>query len=243
MIVIPAIDIHEDRCVRIAEGRAQPEAVYADDPLAVAQRWAHQGARWLHVIDYDGLAAGRPSQLEVIAAIATIGVPVQAEGGFRTMEAIEAGFASGVARVLVDAAALGVARAASRRFPDRVAALLTVRSGRSGTHLEGKRASPDPIGSARALVAGGIRRIVYTDLARDGSLAGPDCPALEAFVRAVGVPVIAAGGVASPDDLVALERIGIEGAVVGRALYEGRLELRSMTDWQKSKSPRRLGHR
>ena len=233
MIVIPAIDIYAGRCVRMAEGGARPEAVYAHDPAAVARRWSRQGARWLHVIDFDGLAAGRPVQLELVGAIAAVGVPVQVGGGFRTMEDVEAGFASEVARVLLDSAALDVAGEASRRFADRVAALLSVRSGRVVAGKEAGSSSPDPIVLGKALVASGIRRIVYTDLARDGSLAGPDIPSLEAFVRTVAVPVIAAGGVASLDDLVALEQIGVEGVVVGRALYEGRLDLPTLSGQQK----------
>ncbi|MDR7481006.1 MAG: HisA/HisF-related TIM barrel protein [Armatimonadota bacterium] len=231
MIIIPAIDIHAGRCVRMTEGGARPETVYADDPLTVARRWSRQGARWLHVIDCDGLAVGRPVQLALVGAIAAVGVPVQVGGGFRTMEDVEAGFASGVARVLVDSDAVNIAEAASRRFGDKVAALLAVQSDRVVASHKGGR-SPDPIGLGKVLVARGIRRIIYTDLARDGSLAGPDLPSLEAFVRTVGAPVIAAGGVASLDDLVALERLGVEGVVVGRALYEGQLDLLDLTSRQ-----------
>lgn len=228
MIVIPAIDIHAGRCVRMARDGTKPEAVYADDPVEMARRWSSQGARWLHVIDFEGLSARRPVQLELVAAIAAVGVPVQVGGGFRTLKDLGEGLASGAARVLLETAALVVAQEASRRFGERVAALLTVKDGRV-TGDEGlETAAADPISLGKALAASGIRRIVHTDLTRDGTLAGPDVPALEAFVRAVTVPVIAAGGVTSRADLAALARIGVEAVVVGRALYEGWLELEGL---------------
>jgi len=229
MIIIPAIDIHAGRCVRMAQDGTKAEVVYADNPVEMARRWSRRGARWLHVVDFEGLSARRPVQLELLAAIAAVGVPVQAAGGFRTLKDLEEGLALGAARVLLDAATLDVAQEASRRFQGSVAALLAVRDGRVTVDEGPGHASADPISLGKALAASGIRRIVYTDLARDGTLAGPDIPALEAFVRAVAVPVIAAGGVTSLADLTALERIGVEAVVVGRALYEGLLELQTLT--------------
>lgn len=226
MIIIPAIDIQGGRCVRVTQDATGPEAVYALDPVEVTRGWARQGARWLHVIDLEGLVAGHPVQIDLIRAMTAVGVPVQVGGGYRTVEDLEAGFACGAARVLLDATALRVATEAGRRFGDRVAALLTVRNGRLAAAQV--NSSADPITLGKTIVARGIRRIVYSDIVRDGTLAGPDIPALKTFVRGVAIPVIAAGGVASHDDLVALERIGVEGVVIGRALYEGRLQLRAL---------------
>lgn len=228
MIIIPAIDIHAGRCVRMAQDGTKPDAVYGNDPVEMARRWSRQGARWLHVIDFEGLFARRPMQLELVAAIAAVGVPVQVGGGFRTLKNLEEGLASGAARVLMDPATLDVAREAGRRFGERVAALLAVKDARVTVDEGPEDASVDPISLGKALAASGIRRIVYTDLTRDGTLAGPDIPALGAFVRAVAVPVIAAGGVTSLADLTALARIGMEAVVVGRALYEGWLDLRGL---------------
>lgn len=231
MIIIPAIDIHEGLCVRATQDATQdairPEVVYAPDPVEVARGWARQGASWLHVIDLEGILAGYPIQLDVIRAITTVGVPVQVGGGFRTVEDLEAGFACGVARVLLDAAGLPAATEATRRFGNRIAALLIVKNG--SVAADGVASSSDPISLGQAIVASGIRRFVYSDLGRDGTLAGPDIPALEAFVRGVAVPVIAAGGIASHADLAALGRVGVEAVVIGRALYEGRLQLRTLT--------------
>lgn len=223
MIIIPAIDIQRGRCVRATQDATGAEAVYAPDPVEVARGWARQGARWLHVIDLEGVAAGHPMQLDVIQAITAVGVPVQVGGGFRSVEDLEAGFACGAARVLLDATAPPVAMEAGRRFGDRVAALLLVRNGRLATAPA--NSPSDPIILGKTIVACGIRRIVYSDIVRDGTLAGPDIPAIKAFVRGVAVSIIAAGGVASRDDIVALEGIGVEGVVIGRALYEGRLRL------------------
>jgi phosphoribosylformimino-5-aminoimidazole carboxamide ribotide isomerase len=222
VIVIPAVDIQEGLCVRGTRDALGREAVYASDPVAVARRWAAQGARWLHVIDLEGIAAGHPVQLDLVRAIAAVGVPVQVGGGFRTLEEVAQGLACGAARVLLDATALEVAAAAVRAFDDRVAALLVAGGGRA----DGDRRAEASLALARALAARQVRRIVYSDLARDGTLAGPDLPALAALMREVTVPVIVAGGIASRDDLVALARLGAEGAVVGRALYEGRLRFR-----------------
>ncbi len=228
MIVIPAIDIHAGRCIRMTQDGTKPEAVYGDDPVKMARRWSHQGARWLHVIDFEGLSARRPVQLELVAAIAVVGVAVQVGGGFRTLKDLEEGLATGAARVLMETAALDTAREAGRRFGERVAALLAVRDGRVTVDEGPEDASADPISLGKALAASGIRRIVYTDLTRDGTLAGPDIPALGDFVRAVAVPVIAAGGITSLADLTALARIGMEAVVVGRALHEGWLDLRGL---------------
>lgn len=229
MIIIPAIDIHDGRCVRMARGASRPEVVYADDPAEIAVGWVRQGARWLHVIDLDGMVAGRPMQLDVVRPVAAVGVPIQLGGGFRTLDAIEAGLSVGVERVLLDGISPALAQQASRNFGERVACLLAVRNGRLAADAWPDTVAANPISRGKALVAAGILRFIYVDVARDGTLNGPDIPPLEAFSQAVAVPVIAAGGVGSQADLDALKRIGLEGVIVGRALYEGRLDLRRLT--------------
>lgn len=227
MIVIPAIDIRGGRCVRLIQGDAQRERVYADDPVQVAREWTLQGARWLHVVDLDGAFAGRPVHLDLLRAItASTDVPVQAGGGFRTLEDIEAGLDAGAARVVLGTAALGLAEEANRRFGERVAAAVDVKDGRVAAEGWVTFQDSDPATWGRALAARGIRRFIYTDIARDGMLAGPDVAGVAAFIAAMGVPVIASGGVASPEDVRNLERVGVEGVIVGRALYEGGIDLK-----------------
>jgi len=226
MLVIPAIDLRHRRCVRLIQGDAGRELVYADDPLLVAARWAQQGARWLHVVDLDGALAGRPVQLDLVRAIVQhSGVPVQVGGGFRTAEDVETGLAIGAARVIVGTAASRLAGALSSRYGERVAVAVDVKAGRVAVKGWTEVRDLDPISLGRQLVAQGISRFVYTDAGRDGMLAGPDLDSVRAFMESVGVPVIAAGGIASNRDISALGELGVEGVVVGRALYEGKVDL------------------
>ncbi len=225
MEIIPAIDVWRGRCVRLVPGDARPQTVYADDPVEAATRWAHQGARWLHVVDLEGTLAGHPVQLGLIRSIAAVGVPIQVDGGVRAVSHLEEVLDAGAARVLLGTDALTLAEEASRQFGERVAVSLGVRDGRVAVNGWTMLSAADPINLGKMLAARGICRIVYTDIARDGTLAGPDAPTIGAFVRAVAVPVIAAGGVASEADLAALARTGVEGVIVGRALYEGRMHL------------------
>ncbi|MBI3974920.1 MAG: 1-(5-phosphoribosyl)-5-[(5-phosphoribosylamino)methylideneamino]imidazole-4-carboxamide isomerase [Armatimonadetes bacterium] len=226
MIIIPAIDIRRGRCVRLIQGDAAREFVYADDPVAMARRWMDEGARWLHIVDLDGAFSGHPVHLDLLRAIATaIPVPIQAGGGFRTLDDIADGLLAGAARIIVGSAAPALAEEAARRFGDRVAVAIDVKAGHVAVAGWTAVSAHEAVPLGRALVARGIRRFIYTDVSRDGTMIGPNLKALRAFVRAVPAPVIAAGGIASPADLAALERAGVEGAVMGRALYEGRLNL------------------
>jgi phosphoribosylformimino-5-aminoimidazole carboxamide ribotide isomerase len=199
--------------------------VYADDPVEAATRWAREGARWLHVVDLEGTLTGHPVQLDLIRSIAAVGVPIQVDGGVRAVSHLEEVLDAGAARVLLGTDALTLAEEASRQFGERVAVSLGIRDGRVAVNGWTVLSAADPISLGKMLAARGICRIVYTDIARDGTLAGPDAATIGAFVRAVAVPVIAAGGVASEADLAALARTGVEGVIVGRALYEGRMHL------------------
>lgn len=229
MLIIPAIDIRNGRCVRLVQGDARREVAYADDPVAVATGWARQGARWLHVVDLDGALAGHPRHLDLVGAIvAETRVPVQVGGGFRTFQDIEAGLRAGAARVIVGTAALRLGEELGRRYGERVAASLDFKDG--GIAVKGwtKVVESDPIMLGRQLTARGIRRFIVTSVKRDGTLAGPDVDGVRAFMRAVDVPVIAAGGIASNADVIALAELGVEGVIVGRALYEGRVDLAAL---------------
>lgn len=226
MLVIPAIDIRGGSTVRLLQGDGGRALVYGDDPLAWARRWAGGGAQWLHVVDLDGAFAGRPVHLDLIRQICACGVPVQAGGGFRTVESIEAALGAGAARVVVGTAARDLGTAL-RWLGDRVAVSLDVRDGRVALRGWTEQTAMDAAALASELRALGATRFIYTDIARDGMLAGPDVGAVRAFVDAAGVPVIVAGGIASEADLTAVAGTRVEGVIVGRALYEGRIDLAS----------------
>jgi phosphoribosylformimino-5-aminoimidazole carboxamide ribotide isomerase len=227
MMVIPAIDLRGGRCVRLVQGDRARELVYSDDPVAVARHWAAQGARWLHVVDLDGAFAGRPVHLEIIKAITgTTSLPVQVGGGFRTLADLDAGLGAGAARIILGTSAIGLGAHAAR-LGDRVAASVDVKDGQVTEQGWEVLTGRDPVAAARTLTALGYPRLIYTDARRDGTMEGVDPEAVRRFVREVGVPVIAAGGIASEADLDALASTGVEGVIVGRALYEGRIDLRT----------------
>lgn len=232
MLVIPAVDIRGGRCVRLIQGAADQERVYADDPVAAATRWEAQGAPWVHVVDLDGAFAGMPQNADVILRlIAAVRVPVQVGGGVRTVEAVERLLGQGAARVILGTAAVSspaVLREACRRFGDRIAVAIDARGGYAATEGWVTTTGEPAEAVAIRIVRAGVRRIIYTDISRDGMLEGPNLAAFHAILQAVDVPVIASGGVASVEDLHTLRRLeaeGLEGVIVGRALYEGRVRL------------------
>lgn len=223
MIIIPAIDIRKGRVVRLLQGDPGREQVYGSDPVGQAERFRDLGAAWLHVVDLDGAFEGRPVHLEVIRAMAGLGVRLQAGGGFRTAESIAAGLAAGASRIVVGTAAMVLGKELAA-FGDGVAVALDVRGGRLAVEGWTRQTTLELFAVAARLRRLGIGRFIYTDIERDGTLTGPDLRALAAFVDKVGAPVIVGGGVSGPADLEAVAAAGVEGVIVGRALYEGRLE-------------------
>ncbi len=231
--VIPAIDLKGGRCVRLVQGRLDAETVYGDDPVAVARRWVAAGAPRLHVVDLDGAVAGRPIARDLVVAIARAAgsVPVQVGGGIRRREELDAYLAAGVDRVVLGTAALEDRRLvaeAAVAHPGRVWVGLDARDGRLAVRGWLETTAADPVEAARALAALAIGGFVVTDIGRDGTLAGPNLARLLDVARAVPVPVVASGGVASAEDirrLAAAEGGRLAGAVVGRALYAGTLDL------------------
>ncbi|MDR7456646.1 MAG: 1-(5-phosphoribosyl)-5-[(5-phosphoribosylamino)methylideneamino]imidazole-4-carboxamide isomerase [Armatimonadota bacterium] len=228
MTVYPAIDLMGGRAVRLRQGDPARRSTVGHDPVALARHWAAAGARWLHVVDLDAAMAGAPRHLALVAELCRVAaVPVQLGGGLRTIEDLRAAFDAGAARAVLGTAALDDAllAAAVGEFGDRLAVAVDARGGRVAADGWRRISSRTAIEHARRLAAVGVRRLVYTDVARDGMLGGPDVATLEALVRATGVAVIASGGIASADDLRAVAAAGAEGAIVGRALYEGYLTL------------------
>lgn len=237
MIVIPAIDLRAGRCVRLLRGDFARETVYADDPLLVAQTWCHRGASWLHVVDLDGARHGEPMQAELIERIiqAVPGVRVQVGGGVRTLSAIERWLTAGAARVVVGTVAVErpqlIAEAIRLFGSEALVVALDSREGWVATR-GWESLSPVTVDEAAAQLRDvGIRRVLVTDIDRDGALSRPNAE-LMARIASRGLSVLASGGVSDREDLVALARIpGVEGAIVGRALYEGRLQLTRPEDW------------
>ncbi len=228
MEIIPAIDIRDGRCVRLLQGDPGRMLVYGDDPVEMARRWVLEGARRLHVVDLDGAFLGRPVHLELVEAIAGLGVPVQVGGGFRTLDDLKAALAAGAERVIVSTAAFALTEEAGRQLGDELVVAIDVKDGQVVFKGWTSMSGIDAVSLAKDLTARGIRRFIYTDIARDGMLAGPAVAALHTLVHAVATPVIAAGGIGTEADLATVERTGVEGVIVGRALYEGRVDLRRM---------------
>lgn len=228
--LIPAVDVRAGRCVRLLQGRYEDETVYSDDPVAMAQRWQREGATRLHVVDLDGARSGAPQNLEVIAAIVNaLDIPVQVGGGVRSEATIESLLALGAARVIIGSRACHEPEFAHRvaaRWGDRIIVGIDAKDGRVAVHGWQDVTEVTAAVMARQMQDLGVARIIFTDISRDGTLAGPNLESLREVVGSVTIPVIASGGVSTSDDIVKLstER-GVEGVIVGKALYAGSIKL------------------
>ena len=232
MILYPAIDLKGGACVRLLRGDMAAATVYGTDPGAQAAAFAAAGCERLHVVDLDGAFAGEARNAAAVASIlASVSVPVQLGGGIRDRAAVERWLEAGVARVILGTAAVedpGLVREVARAHPGRIAVGIDARGGRVATRGWAEVTGTDATDLARAFEDAGIAAIIYTDIERDGAMQGPNVAATAALARAVDVPVIASGGVSSLADLTALRDAGgIAGAISGRALYDGALDLRA----------------
>ena len=231
MLILPAIDLRGGQCVRLRQGDYAQETVFGADPAAMARRWVEQGACWLHLVDLDGAREGRPVNGDSVRAIIrAAGVPCQLGGGLRTDAHVEEAIAWGVTRVVVGTRALRDpewCQSLCRRFPGRVAVGIDARNGRVA--VEGWLEASDctALDLARQCADWGAAAIIYTDISRDGMLEGPNVEATAELAAAVAVPIIASGGVTTLDDVARLAARGLYGCIIGRALYEGRLDLAS----------------
>lgn len=229
MEVWPAIDLRAGRCVRLQQGDYQRETVFGDDPGAMARHWVAQGARRLHIVDLDAARAGRPIQLPSIRRIVEqSGVPCQLGGGVRGQAAIEEMLDLGIERLVVGTAAVRQPdwfRQMCRQFPGRLALGIDARGGRVATDAWLSTSELSALDLARSFAGEPLAAIVYTDIARDGMLTGPNLEAMAQMQSAVDVPVIASGGVSSGADVARLAEAGLAGCIIGRALYEGALSL------------------
>jgi phosphoribosylformimino-5-aminoimidazole carboxamide ribotide isomerase len=227
-VVLPALDVLEGRCVRLAGGDRTRVTIEGGDPEDAARRFTADGASLLHLVDLDGAFSGVPTPglVERIVAAAN-GAPVQAGGGYRTIAAVQSALAAGAARVIVGTAALSPSflREAATRFGERLVVAVDARD--ELVVVDGwARSSALPAPElAQTCAEVGVRRLLVTSATRDGSLAGPDLDLLQSVIAASGLPVLAAGGIASLDDLMRLSEVGCEGAVLGSALWSGRVRL------------------
>ena len=233
MIIYPAIDMRQGRCVRLLQGRAEQETVYFEDPVAVALRWEADGAAWLHLVDLDGAMSEESGNRAIAKRIfAALRIPVQFGGGLRTMKDLNEILEAGAARAVVGTAAVQhpeFLAKALQRFGERIVVGIDARNGRVATHGWNQVGSLEAVAFAQTLARTGVQRVVYTDISKDGMLAGPNLEATKRLAADSQLKVVASGGVASLDDLRALrglENIGIEGAIVGKALYERRFTLK-----------------
>lgn len=230
MILYPAIDLKDGQCVRLLHGEMDKATVFGDDPAAQAAAFEAAGCEWLHLVDLNGAFAGQPVNAAAVESILSrVNVPAQLGGGIRDMATIEMWLTKGLARVILGTVAVenpDLVRQAAREFPGRIAVGIDARDGRVATRGWADQTDVLATDLARRFEDAGVAAIIYTDIGRDGAMTGPNVEATADLARSVSIPVIASGGVSSLEDLIALRDTGvIAGAISGRALYDGAIDL------------------
>ncbi len=235
MLVIPAIDLREGRCVRLFQGDFDQETSYSADPREVGERWKASGARRLHVVDLDGAQAGHPVQTDIVRALCELGMPVQLGGGLRSIEHLEEAINAGVDRVILGTAAIDnpelLQESVDRFGSERIVLGVDARDGYVAVRGWKEVSTVSAVEIIEDALSAGIERVIYTDIDRDGTLTSPNFEETARVAR-IGPAIIASGGVARMDDLWHLSRIrNVEGAIVGRALYDGTISINSANGW------------
>ena len=232
MEIVPAIDMMDGKCVRLVQGKFDESTVFGDDPAEMAKRWEHEGARRLHLVDLNGSRLGAPQEIESVKRIvASVGIMVQLGGGIRSLEIARQMLDLGVGRVIIGTSAAldsDLAEVVFRELGEKAVLAVDARDGRVAIKGWEETTREPAVDFARRMQALGARRVIYTDISRDGMLQGPNIPAIKRMAEALEIPVIASGGVSSVEDigaLKALEGVGVEGAILGKALYTGALTL------------------
>lgn len=229
MIIYPAIDVKDGRCVRLVQGQFTDVTVYSDNPVEMARKFEQMGAQYLHVVDLDGARLGEPRNTAIVSEMAVkLGIPVQLGGGIRTIEMIEIILCKGIHRVILGTSAVkdpNLVKRALQTFENNLAVGIDAKNGMVAIEGWAKTSEFTAIGFAKKMQELGARTIIYTDISRDGMLAGPNLKAMEEMVKAVDIEVIASGGVKSIDDIRNLKNIGVAGVIVGKALYTGDVDL------------------
>jgi len=236
MLIIPAIDLKDGRCVRLFQGEMDKETVYFEDPVAAAKHWIAEGASFLHIVDLNGAVEGRPVHTKEVEAICKqAGLSVELGGGLRSVETVEAALNLGVSRVVIGTAAYDNAeflRTLCKRFPGKVVVGIDARQGKVAVKGWKETTAMDAVELAKRCAGDGVARIVYTDISRDGTSGGVNLDETVKIARAVNIPIVASGGVATLDDirkLLPLEIEGVEGVIVGKALYSGAFSFKDAT--------------
>ncbi|MFA5093087.1 MAG: 1-(5-phosphoribosyl)-5-[(5-phosphoribosylamino)methylideneamino]imidazole-4-carboxamide isomerase [Candidatus Omnitrophota bacterium] len=232
MLILPAIDLRGGKVVRLFQGKFNQEKIYSTDPVKVAKHWAKQGAKFLHIIDLDGAASGTPKNLEVLKEIVQkVGIGVEFGGGVRSMEIISKILALGVQRVILGTRAASDAeflKKAWKKFGEKIIVSIDAKNGLVSTQGWNDTGSKTTLNFAKELKKIGFKQIIYTDIAKDGTLTGPNILGLKELLKVTGLDVIASGGVSDLKDiakLMKLKKQGCVGIIVGKALYEGRFTL------------------
>lgn len=233
MLLIPAIDLKDGKCVRLRQGRMEDETIFADDPLEVAQRWVDEGARRLHLIDLNGAFAGKPVNADPIHRIAEAfpDIPIQVGGGIRDEDTVQLYLDAGVQYVIIGTRAVSAPHFINDlclEFPGHIIVGLDAKDGKVAIDGWSKLSNHDVIDMAQHFERDGVDAIIYTDISRDGMMQGVNVEATVKLASEISTPVIASGGISTLDDIKALQAVadeGITGAIIGRALYEGTIDL------------------
>jgi len=237
MIIIPAVDIKGGKCVRLEQGLMDRETIFSDYPEEMALQWEKKGAQRLHVVDLDGAVQGKASNKETIKKVVDVlSIPVQLGGGIRSLESIEEYIKLGVENIIIGTGAYknrDLVKIACKQYPDRIIVAIDARDGYASVEGWTEATSTVAIDLAKRFEALSIVAIIYTDIKRDGMKTGPNTDAISRFAKNINIPVIAAGGISSIkdiEDLMALEDDGVEGAIIGRALYDRSITLEEAID-------------
>lgn len=230
MLIIPAIDIRNGKCVRLTQGDFENEKIYCDDPVTVAKQWEAQGADILHVVDLDGAKNGNPANLDIIKKIAkSIRIPIQIGGGVRNKETVETLLSVGIYRIVLGTIALenlDELKNILKEFSEQIAVGLDAENGRLMKKGWIEKSNEGTIATALELERLGVKRFIYTDITKDGTLTEPNYKEIANITKNIIVPVIASGGITTIASIELLKSIGVEGVIIGKALYEGKIDLK-----------------
>lgn len=230
MIVYPAIDLKGGQCVRLLQGRMEDATVYGTDPAAMAQKWAGMGAQWLHVVDLDGAFAGNSANLEAVRAIVgSLSIPVQLGGGIRSLAQIQTLLEEvGVERVILGTAALenpDLLEQALAKYGQRIAVGIDAKGGKVAVRGWADVSGEDAVAMGKRMHGMGVRTVIYTDIARDGMMTGPNFEETERMIRDTGLDIIVSGGVAALEDVAHSRAMGAAGVILGKSIYSGAIQL------------------